>query len=620
MTNQFEEQKQVTHVSSTLVGSTVRSFESLSSLNHSNDDNSNVSEASIPHTYTQHRSHINTERMHEDEEDEHYYEDDEDEIQDGEDGESKLEKGSKIDIIRTKSNRLDEPDIESAPYSRYGTKEKYFLVFQCALTGFFSIIAGNVYFPVLGVIENKFNITEEQVNITVVMYFVFQGLSPTIVGSLADSLGRRPMVLISIAIYCASCVGLACSQNYAQLVALRCLQAAGISPVIAINTGIMGDITTRAERGAYVGYVTGIQVLGTALGALIGAGISARWNWRAIFWFLTIGSGAVGVFSIFTLPETKRTLVGNGSVPVENLMNKSPITSIPYVRRKLHLNDPEYETLEPKVKVGFWEPFKILRSFHMLVLLFVMGLQFTMFMIHQTALSTALSKKYHYSVMDIGLCYLPAGICTLVSIIASGRFLNWYYAREMAKYKTWLKDEEEKLLQEHHNKEEVKYVLENEPYYAFNVARVRLFPALFTLWLSAAGYIAFGWCLAVKAPLPAVLVTSGFGSLFSNCILTMATTLIVDLFPSKAASSTGCMNLIRCSIAAIFIACLSKMTTSMTYGGVFTFMGGLTTSSSSLLYWMIHNGKQLSLQRKKEEEKLIRDFQNELKVKKSQPL
>ena len=54
------------------------------------------------------------------------------------------------------------------------------------------------------------------------------------------------MVLTSVLTYCAACIGLARARTYTQIVALRCLQAAGIAPVIAINNGIMGDVTTKA--------------------------------------------------------------------------------------------------------------------------------------------------------------------------------------------------------------------------------------------------------------------------------------------------------------------------------------------------------------------------------------
>ena len=456
-----------------------------------------------------------------------------------------------------------------------------------------------IYYPVLTVIEEQFDIDEELVNITVVVYFVFQGISPTIMGGLADSLGRRPIILLAVLIYFGSCIGLACSQTYAQIIILRCLQAAGISPVIAINSGICGDITTRAERGSYVGYISGFVVIGSAFGALIGAGLSSTWGWRSIFWFLAIGSGICLIISIIVLPETKRTIVGNASITPKSYLNRAPILSWPLLRRQLHLDAPDYETLEEKRELDWFAPLKILRIPEIFILLLVSGLQFSMWSTHQTALSTVLSKDYHLTVANIGLCYLPAGVCTLISVISCGRYLNWSYRRDITKHNIWLKAQREKLLQEYDdNIEKVTEIMENDCYYTFNICRSRLQPAFITLLLSSSGFAAYGWCISVKAPLAAVLVTSGFSSLFSNCILTMSTTLIVDLFPAVSSTATGCLNLFRCILSAVFIASLSRMADTMTYGGVFTFLAALTGISSALLLIPVRNGKNLSHKRK----------------------
>ena len=506
---------------------------------------------------------------------------------------------------RTKSARL-EPHYTSPPYSRFGRREKFLLVVQCAFTGFFSTIAAAIYYPVLTVIEDLFDISEEKVNITVVVYFIFQGISPTLMGGLADYLGRRPIVILSVLVYFSACVGLACSQSYAQIIALRCLQAAGISPVIAINSGIMGDVTTRAERGGYVGYVSGCQVVGSAFGALIGAGLSSRWGWRSIFWFLAIGSGACLVATVLFLPETKRTVVGNGSVTPKSVINKSPLLVIPVARHRLHLDNPDIETLENSTPLNLLAPFAVLKIPEVALLLTVAGLQFATWTTHQTALTTALSKHYHLSVAKIGLCFLPAGICTLISVVTSGRYLNWNYRGKIKRHKEWLKTQEELLLEEYAgDNERVREKMENDCHYTFNIFRARLQPAIFTVLLSSAGFISYGWCLHVKAPLAAVLCMSAFASLFSNCILTMSVTLIVDLFPSKASTATGCLNLFRCIFSAILIATLTRMTNKMTSGGVFTFLGALTALSCSLLLVIIAQGKNISHKRRQQEKRLL---------------
>lgn len=535
------------------------------------------------------------------------------------------EEGAKIVTDETNEDLIHLKDLEQrstgqaaikedhaeVPYSRFKSRDKLLLVAQCASTGLFSSIAASIYFPVLTTVERKFRITEEQANITVVVYYVFQGLSPSFVGNIADVVGRRPVILTSILVYFVACIGIACCNSYSQLIGLRCLQAAGISPVIAINSGVMGDVTTRAERGGYVGYTSGCQMVGSAFGALIGAGLSSRWGWRSVFWFLSIGSGICLVVSTFLLPETKRTIVGNASITPRSIINRSPILTIPAVRRELHLDKPDLQTLEPSPKMNILAPYKILFTPEIDILLFVAGMQFATWTTHQTALSLNLSKKYHLSVAKIGLCFLPSGLATLFSIVFAGRFLNWNYRRRLASHENWYEEQKAQLLEQHDNDmDEVNGILRNNPYYHFNIFRARLQLAFFTLILSSGGFVAFGWCIHIKAPLAAVLVTSGFSSLFSNCILTMSTTLIVDLFPSKASTATGLVNLFRCLLSVVFIASLHKMASKMNYGGVFTFLAVLTASSSILLLIPVSNGKVLSHRRREEEKRLLEDIHN----------
>lgn len=495
----------------------------------------------------------------------------------------------------TESTEKVENEI---PYSRFAKSQKWGLVAQCSFTGFFSSIAGAIYYPALTIIENDFHITPEQANITIVVYFLFQGITPSIMGSMADTYGRRPIVCISVLVYCCACVGLACAQNYSQIIGLRCLQAAGIAPVIAINSGICGDFAAKAERGGYVGYVSGFVVIGFAFGAIIGAGLTSTWNWRAIFWFLTVGSGICFISTLIFLPETKRTIVGNGSITPKSYVNRAPVLALPSMRRRLHLDSPDCESLEPKEEnVKSFAVLEILKSHQILILLTVSALQYSCWTTHQAALTTVLSKRYHLGVTDIGLCYLPNGICSLISMIVCGRYLNYSYAKSVVAYKARLQTQRQQLLEENgENSDIVDKIISEDPKYAFNICKARLQPAFVTVVLANCGYIAYGWCIEVTAPLAAVLVTSGFASLFSSCILTMATTLCVDVFPNLSSTASGCLNLFRCVTSAIFIACLDKMITKMNYGGVFTFMGCLSTVSTLLLLVVIKDGKRLSVE------------------------
>lgn len=104
------------------------------------------------------------------------------------------------------------------------------------------------------------------VNLTVTVYMIFQGLSPSFWGSLADLWGRRPVYLATLVVYMGSCIGLALAPKYYVLLILRMLQAFGSSSVIAIGAGVVGDIATPSERGSYFGLFSMGQMLGPVIG------------------------------------------------------------------------------------------------------------------------------------------------------------------------------------------------------------------------------------------------------------------------------------------------------------------------------------------------------------------
>lgn len=52
-----------------------------------------------------------------------------------------------------------------------------------------------------------------------------------------------------------------------------------------------------------------------SLGPLLGGALAYQGGWRWVFWFLTIASSIVLTTMALILPETARTIVGNGSIP-----------------------------------------------------------------------------------------------------------------------------------------------------------------------------------------------------------------------------------------------------------------------------------------------------------------
>lgn len=72
--------------------------------------------------------------------------------------------------------------------------------------------------------------------LTITVYMIVQGITPSFWGSFSDVVGRRPTFLATMLVYIIANIALAVSDNYAELMVFRALQAAGSSATISIGT------------------------------------------------------------------------------------------------------------------------------------------------------------------------------------------------------------------------------------------------------------------------------------------------------------------------------------------------------------------------------------------------
>lgn len=472
------------------------------------------------------------------------------------------EKG--IGIVGPKADSPIPPDIEPEPYSIIKPNERIFLIIVLSLIGFWSTISNTIYFPALPTLSEYFNVSESVMNLSVVAYLVFQGIVPTFSSNLADTFGRRPIVLLCLIVFIVSCIGLSQTNVFWLLAVLRCVQAAGIAPTIAINSGIGGDVTTRAERGGFVGVVSGFQLLGNGFGGLIGSGLMQSFDWRGIFIFLTIGSAVTFVLAFFLLPETKRLIVGNGSILPKYWIHRAPV--LYFFKDRVHESDNTLRT----EKLDIFSPFRILKSPIVLAVLFSSGISFASWTMALASISTILEQEYNYSVMQVGYVYLPQGIALLTSSLLTGRFLNWYYKRCKTRY----------------DMRNSHIPLEERP--PFNIYKTRLHILMPMSFFMNGGLIIFGWCMQYKKNIASIIISTMMISASSSTFIASGTTMLVDLHPDKGSTLTSCMNLSRCLLAALGTGVLSKLTGAIGVGGCYTLMSGLCIASYSILVLIVH--------------------------------
>lgn len=467
--------------------------------------------------------------------------------------------------------QLDDEAKAELPHTIFTKPEKYIIVALAGISGFWSTISLPIYLPVLPVLEDQFQVSEEKMNISVVVYLIFQGLAPAIFSTLSDQWGRRVIILICLAIYVLANIGLALNQNYSGLIGLRCLQAFGVALTVTVGSGIASDITLKADRALFIGLCTGLSLLGQAFGALIGGMISLALGWRAIFWFLAIALGVTLVVIYIMLPETTRSIVGNGSVLPKKmpLIATAPILALPTFKARLMPRGQTNSSVVESKAFTVMAPFKILAHIPVILALTPMTVCYVLWLMMLTTLLTSLAKSYGYSTSLIALCYIPSGIGGLVGTVLIGKILDWTYK---TRYLAYLASKDRQT------KKDPK----------FNIFKARLVVALLPTVLCSAGSLLFGFSIQYHTHVLAVLIASCMIAMGAMIYLTISTTVLVDLYPTQLLGSSLCVNLTRCWAAAVFIAVLTQMVDAMTVAGCYGFMAGLCAVlglCAGYLYW-----------------------------------
>src|SRR5579862_2744141 len=208
----------------------------------------------------------------------------------------------------------DRPVI---PYTIFTRHERIILPYLLPSPSLCSPLPATIYFPLIPLLSAHYHVSTQAINLTITLYVVFQALSPAVFATVSDSLGRRPVFLAIFIIYAAASLGLALNESsYAALLILRALQSVGGSAVMALSYGVVADVAISAERGRMLGPMLAATNLGPCVGPVVGGWVAFKsGGFRWCFWALVIFAGLALMAIGLAMPETARSVVGNGSVP-----------------------------------------------------------------------------------------------------------------------------------------------------------------------------------------------------------------------------------------------------------------------------------------------------------------
>ena len=117
-------------------------------------------------------------------------------------------------------------------------------------------------------------------------------------------MGRRPPLLIGLAIFLVGTLGCALAPDIATLTVARLVQGLGAATVMVIPRAVIRDLHTGPEATRMMAKVMLVISVSPMLAPLAGSGVMAIASWRWIFGALGLAALLSIVLTLFALPET----------------------------------------------------------------------------------------------------------------------------------------------------------------------------------------------------------------------------------------------------------------------------------------------------------------------------
>lgn len=114
-------------------------------------------------------------------------------------------------------------------------------------------------------------------------YLLAQAVTVPVFSKLADTYGRKPVMLTGIAVFIIGSALAVVAPTMTALILCRIVQGVGAGAVQPMGQTIAGDIYTVRERAKVQGYLASVWAVSSMLGPLIGGLFSQYVSWRWIF-------------------------------------------------------------------------------------------------------------------------------------------------------------------------------------------------------------------------------------------------------------------------------------------------------------------------------------------------
>jgi len=168
-----------------------------------------------------------------------------------------------------------------------------------------AFIDGTVVNVALPALQSSLHATVVDVQWVVESYGLFLSALILVGGALGDSLGRRKMFLLGVAVFGAASLGCGLSPSIRTLVIWRCVQGIGAACLVPGSLAIISASFDEKSRGPSIGIWSGFTAMTTALGPVVGGWFIEHVSWHWVFFINVPLAALVMAISLGHVPESR---------------------------------------------------------------------------------------------------------------------------------------------------------------------------------------------------------------------------------------------------------------------------------------------------------------------------
>jgi DHA1 family bicyclomycin/chloramphenicol resistance-like MFS transporter len=195
------------------------------------------------------------------------------------------------------------------------------IVFILGLLAMLMPLSIDMYLPALPVISAQFGVPAGSAQMTLSTYILGFALGQLFYGPMADSLGRKPVILGGTLVFAVAAVACALAQTIDHLIIMRFFHGLAAAAASVVINALMRDIYPKEEFSRMSSFVMLVTTIAPLVAPMGGGAVLVWFSWHMIFWILALAALLASAMIFFFIDETLpverrqkfhiRTTIGN---------------------------------------------------------------------------------------------------------------------------------------------------------------------------------------------------------------------------------------------------------------------------------------------------------------------